>query len=289
MPRRPGIFQRAAARVSGMLGRDRLLVRWLRPWYVRLLDAVTGGRGYLRTVNRTESFYVNPRVRHLFPDVYEPEVFAFLRQRVAESATCFNVGAHVGVYTLALARWVGPRGRIVAFEPNPATADLLEDHLTRNKLNDRVTVVRMAIAGAPGREFFAASGLEGFSRLGTANPERPPGPAPRTILVPVTTIDIYCRESGLWPDWIVMDIEGHEFSALAGARDTIARQGSRVQIVAEFHPALWPASGWDATSGRELLFRLGLSCTPLRGAGDPWSEHGVVYITPHSQDAARIT
>jgi FkbM family methyltransferase len=247
-----------------------------------LLDAVTGGRGYLRTVNQSESFYVNPRARHLFPEVYEPEVYAFLRHHVASASTCFNVGAHVGVYTLALARWVGPRGHVVAFEPNPTTADLLEDHVTRNNLNDRVTVVRMAIGATPGTEPFAASGLEGFSRLGVANPARPPGTDPKTILVPVTTIDIYCRETGVWPNWIVMDIEGYEFAALAGARNTIARQGSRLQIVAEFHPALWPASGWDSSRGRELVSQLGLRWTTLRGTADPWTEHSVVHLAPPS-------
>ena len=277
-PARPGPLQRSAAIVSLRLGRESALVRWLRPWYERLLDLATGGRGYLQTVNQTDAFYVSPKARHLFPNTYEPEVFAFLRRSVPAGATCLNVGAHVGIYSLALARWVGPTGRVVAFEPNPGTADLLEQHVRRNEVTDRVTVVREAVGSLSGKQQFYATGLEGFSRLGMPNSESPAGPAPAEIVVQLTTIDAYCDRQGIEPDWIVMDIEGYELAALEGAVRTIARRAGQMQVVAEFHPALWLLAGYDARKGHELLARLGLSPTSLSGQRDLWTEHGVVLL-----------
>ena len=174
-PPGPGVVQRAARLAAGLLGRNSAIVRRLRPWYERLLDAVTRGHGFVRVVNDAEAFYVNPRMRHLFPSVYEPDTFALLRQGVREGAVCLNVGAHVGIYTLALARWAGAAGRVIAFEPNPPTADVLADHVRRNRLADRVTVVREAVGSVSAEQPFYATGLEGFSRGGPPHPGRGAG------------------------------------------------------------------------------------------------------------------
>jgi FkbM family methyltransferase len=184
----------------------------------------------------------------------------------------------MGIYSLALARWAGPTGRVMAFEPNPEAADLLDQHVRRNGMRDRVTVVREAVGSASGEHPFYATGLEGISRLGNPNPESPASPAPARISVRLTTIDAYCDRQGIEPDWIVMDIEGYEFAALEGAVRTIARRAGRLQLVAEFHPTLWPLAGYEAQDGRELLERLGLSTTSLSGQLDPWTQHGAVLL-----------
>ena len=57
--------------------------------------------------------------RRLFAVDYEPPVAAFLQRRVLPGSEVWNVGANVGVYALQLGAWVGPTGRVLAFEPNP--------------------------------------------------------------------------------------------------------------------------------------------------------------------------
>jgi len=53
--------------------------------------------------------------------------------------------------------------------------------------------------------------------------------------VPVATIDAFCGEAAIAPDWLVIDIEGYEVRALRGAVETLGRRWSRPGIVVEMH------------------------------------------------------
>ena len=128
------LFQSLARKVAGALGRDSSIIRFLRPMYERGLDLMTGGRGYVRPLNDRERFYISPRHRSHFPESYDAPVMDYLRDRVRPGQVALNVGANVRVYSLCLAEWLGPGGRIFAFEPNPAIRAILADTARRNGL-----------------------------------------------------------------------------------------------------------------------------------------------------------
>lgn len=268
-------LRRTARWVSGTLGRDTALINALRPAYDRLLDWSTGGRGVVQELNGHERFRIDPHQRVHFPEVYDPDVCAYLRARVRPGDDCLNVGAHVGVYALCLAHWSAPGGRVVAFEPNPAARAVLEKHVALNGLAGRVEVVPQAVSGASGEATFFAAGLAGFSRLGRPNPERPDA---TPITVPVTTLDAFCAGRGLAPRWLVMDIEGYEAAALAGARATVRAGRGRLGIVVEMHPTLWPAAGTSREQVEALLAELSLRPVALAGQADPLAEQGMVHL-----------
>jgi FkbM family methyltransferase len=83
-------------------------------------------------------------------------------------------------------------------------------------------------------------GLDGLSRLDS--PAKELGPRTSAVCVRVTTLDDYCENLGIIPDWILIDIEGFEFAALSGARRLIARRRLALGLVVEMHPDLWPPS-----------------------------------------------
>lgn len=251
-------------------------MRALRPAYERALDLATRGRGFLRVVNGRERFYVRPSARGWFPETYEPGVSDYLRERVRPGAVALNVGAHVGLYTLCLAEWAGEAGRVVAFEPNPATRAVLEDHVRRNRLAGRVRVEPFAVGGAPGRATFSAAPLSGTSRLGAANPDAPEAHVP--LAVEVTTLDAYCAARALRPDWIVMDIEGLEVAALEGGRRVVGEGAAGPALVVELHPHLWAASDTSRAAFERLLDRTRRRVVPLTGQRDPLAEPGVVAL-----------
>jgi FkbM family methyltransferase len=270
------LLQRLASRASRLLGRDSAVIRALRPLYEWLLDRASGGRGFVRVVNGRERFHVNPRWRGLFPEVYEPPVCEYLRERVRGGDTCLNVGAHVGILALCLAKWSAPDGRVWAFEPNPRTARILGDHVRRNSLQQRVSVIAQAVSKRPGTASFFADAAEGTSRLGSPNPDRP-GEA-RRIPVNVTTIDEFCRANQVRPDWIVMDVEGYEVAALEGARETIHAAAGGLGLVIELHPHLWESAGTSRAALEALLAALRLTPLALQGQRDPLAEPGVVAL-----------
>jgi FkbM family methyltransferase len=273
------VIEHLARCVSALAGHDSGLVTTLRPAYERWLAWSSEGRGMLRTVNGRERFRIEPGRRALFPDTYEPAACAYLRRRVQPGATCLNVGAHVGVYALCLSEWAGAEGRVYAFEPNPRTGEILATHVRLNARHPRVRIVPAAVSDVPGRQtFFAAEErFSGLSRLGAPNPDMP---AARTtaVDVPVTTIDAFCGETGITPDWLVIDIEGYEVRALRGAVDTLRRGRPRLGIVVEMHPALWAASGASRGEVEALLRALSLHPVPLGGQRDPLADHGMVAL-----------
>src|SRR5438045_1111349 len=58
--------------------------------------------------------------RQIFLSLYESEEIAMCRPLVRSGATCIDVGANVGWFTLHFATWVGPSGRVIACEADPA-------------------------------------------------------------------------------------------------------------------------------------------------------------------------
>jgi len=269
------LLQHIASKVSESFGRDSVPIRLLRPSYEYLLDLATGGRGYLRTINGRERFYVNPKYRGAFPGVYEPQVMEYLRTRVHAGCLSLNVGANVGVYALCLAEWSKPDGQVFAFEPNPTSRRLLEDHVSRNRC--RVVVQPEAVGSRLGSATLFAAGMSGTSRLDQPNPGA--GPMPHApVTVPMTTLDYFCAQQRVSPDWVVMDIEGYEVAALQGARETVRAGRGHLGIVVEMHPELWEVSGTSRAELEELLNDLGLRLLGLSGQSDALAQDGMVAL-----------
>jgi len=72
----------------------------------------------------------------------------------------------------------------------------------------------------------------------------------------------------------MMDIEGYEIEALAGARNLI-RNHPNLEIVAEFHPSVWKRTKTDIQS---LFHDLGLEPMPLAGQPDVYTAHAAVLF-----------
>jgi FkbM family methyltransferase len=80
--------------------------------------------------------------------------------------------------------------------------------------------------------------------------------------VDVVTIDDICRNLGVVPTVVRMDVQGAEIHALRGARETI-RAAPRLSLVVEMHPQCWPSFGLTEAMVRDALHELGLSARPL--------------------------
>ncbi|HEX7174736.1 MAG TPA: FkbM family methyltransferase [Pyrinomonadaceae bacterium] len=269
------LIQRPARMVSGVLGHESWLVRRLRPVYESVLDLSAGGRGIPWEINGV-TYRVDPRQRHRLGQNYDAPVADFIRARVRPGSVCVDVGANVGVYVLQFAHWAGPSGRVVAFEPNPGAREVLARHIEMNDLGARVEVAPAAVGASSGSATMYASGADGMSRLGAPNvliSERV-----SELTVPVVTLDDFCRERALEPDWLFLDIEGFEIAALEGARNLIARRGAALNVVVEMHPNVWDSAGTTRADAEALLEGLGLRAVALTGQTDPLGEHGIVYL-----------
>jgi FkbM family methyltransferase len=272
-------LRKIGRRTADLLGHDSGLIRLLRPAYNLLLDVSTNGRGITCRFHGGETIRVDPWLRHHFPEEKDPEVFAYLKERVYPGSVCLNVGAHVGIFTLGFALWSGPGGRVLAFEPNPSARAVLERHVRLNGVAGRVEIMPFAVSNAPGEIPFFANGIEGTSRLGRPNPDLPP-PADPPRPTKVVTLDGLCAERGIAPDWLLIDVEGYEIRVLAGSTAiTRARQGG-LGILVELHPNLWESAGSSRQELEAWIGEMRLKARPLSGQRDFLNEHGVVALEP---------
>ena len=237
-----------------------------------LVRMILSYRGVACTVNGIP-LRIEPGGRALFTEIYDPGASAYLREQLRDGMEVWNVGANVGVYTLQLAHLVGRTGRVVAFEPNPATRAVLSRNVARNAMQSRVEIIPWAVGATVGTVDFFAAGIDGRSRPGSPNPEISESVR---IEVPITTLDAFAAARGRTPALVMMDIEGWEVAALQGARSLL---GSACFVV-EFHPNAWEWSGHSRADLEALLASAQLTARPVSGQGDPLAEYGQVVLEP---------
>jgi FkbM family methyltransferase len=148
-----------------------------------------------------------------------------------------DIGAHYGFFSLAAALRVGSLGRVYAFEPAPATLQILRDHVRLNRLDKRMIVVPRVVGDVEGEVKFYFDGTSMSASLGRGNIEdlcpQHHDVVTETI-VPCTTIDAFSRAQSIIPRVIKLDVEGAELLALRGAVETL--RDARPRILCEVHP-----------------------------------------------------
>ncbi len=243
--------------------------RRLRPLFARWLAA---GDGNLRSVlPGGEVVLVAPECRHI---TWNPEEYTAFRAAVRPGSVVLEAGANVGAYTMLFAQWVGPAGRVFAFEPDPSAYAGLLQHIARNAVADRVTAVAAAVAdGSASTLRLSLGDSSGISRLLQPNETHAAG----TRDVSAVSIDQFCADRGLTPQVIKIDVEGAELAVLGGARATVAAAGPGLQLFVEMHPHLWTELGISAEDVRRECEAQNLVAERLDGSRDAnlWRTEGV--------------
>ncbi len=144
--------------------------------------------------------------------------------------TFVDGGANIGLFTLAAAKKVGESGRVISFEPAPATFDALSKNVGINNFK-WVDTRQQALADHAGElemTVFPAqhAGLSSFAS--------PAGiPAGRKHIVQVVTLDSAIGQNEQ-PSLVKLDLEGAELLALRGSMQLIAR--SKPHFLIEVDP-----------------------------------------------------
>ena len=155
--------------------------------------------------------------------MYEPR-----GHQVQPGDIVLDCGANIGVFTKkALAR--GAK-KVISIEPAPKTLEALRKNFAPEISSGRVVVVPKGVWSSEGKMELAINDAD--QALNSLVMEGP-GVSDK-ISIPVTTIDTIVAGLGLdRVDFIKMDIEGSEKSALAGARETIRRFRPKLSISSE--------------------------------------------------------
>jgi len=130
-----------------------------------------------------------------------------------------DVGASAGLYACELARLVGPRGRVHAIEPDPASVSRL-DALRRAWPN--ITVHPVAVSERSGTATLHVPVVAG-RRVGAlaslSVPTWRAGVHHATVAVDLKPLD--CILDGRRVSFVKVDVEGHELAVFRGATETL--------------------------------------------------------------------
>jgi FkbM family methyltransferase len=162
-------------------------------------------------------------VRNGNPETHEARL---LERLLKPGMTVVDVGSNHGLFSLEAAHFVGPSGRIHAFEPAPRTRERLVENLRVNELEGLVRVFPHALGECPAmarlRVHHEMSGLNSLAQEDIVwNRERLP--ADELVDVPVATLDDHAEATGLGViDFLKIDVEGFELFVLRGARKRLS-------------------------------------------------------------------
>ena len=158
--------------------------------------------------------------------LYERAHLRFLRQAVGPGDLAVDAGAHFGIYTAALSALAGPRGRVVAFEPQTLVFEALQ---RRRMPHANTELHRVALSRAGGETTlfvpFVAGGVP-EPALATLEPIAPPFLIDTIV---TRTLDSY-RDALRGLAFVKADLEGHEVAFLDGAREVLRQNRPLVQI-----------------------------------------------------------
>jgi len=169
------------------------------------------------------------------------ETFWFLRT-VKPGDTIVDAGANVGYYTLIGSRLVGDKGKVYAFEPEPANFELLQKNVRLNGLTNNVVLERKALSNRKGTvKLFIADKNKGDHRI-----YQPEGESRPSIDVEAVRLDEYFKDHKPGIDFIKMDTQGAEGVILEGMTGLLEGRADGPTIFMEFWPHGLKGMGTDA-------------------------------------------
>ena len=147
---------------------------------------------------------ITPYVLREQEDWFEDEI-KFLRHLLQPGQKIIDIGANYGVYTLSMAKRVGPTGRVWAFEPASSTAALLAASIAANGYS-QVVLEKCALSNVMGTAQLSLNTNSELNAL--VHGDQPNG---ESEAVPLVTLDS-CMETHGWAgiDFMKIDAEGEE-------------------------------------------------------------------------------
>jgi len=177
----------------------------------------------------------------------DESVFHFIQKHLQPGDCAIDVGANVGTYTFPFARLVGEAGRVVAYEPDPEVASLL-DRTRGWGSYDQVTIRPCGVADAGG----LLSLHRNYTNRGQTSTSI--DTSTRGLIVTSVTLDDDVQRLGVQAKvrLIKIDVEGNEARVIAGARQLLTAS-SDIVVIMEHLPHVVCAEDHSASASQQLL------------------------------------
>jgi FkbM family methyltransferase len=156
---------------------------------------------------------------------YEYEERILFEKMISRSSVVYDIGAHVGYYTLLASELIGETGKVFAFEPSPRNLKYLKTHIEINHCSN-VIIIEAAVSNKSGTSFFSEGSDATTSHLSEEG----------NLKINVVSIDdLLIDNKILAPDYIKIDAEGAELLVLKGAETYLSNYDPKIFLETHSH------------------------------------------------------
>jgi len=154
---------------------------------------------------------------------FEPLTHEFLVKKARESDVFLDIGAHIGVYSIRLAKKVS---KVIALEPEHKNYSFLCKNILVNNLSNKVIPLPIAASDKDSYANLCIKISSGAHTLENSfNCKR------KTKIITLT-VDTLLKILKIWKvDMIKIDVEGHEARVINGMRKLLSHNPPRVLVI----------------------------------------------------------
>lgn len=185
--------------------------------------------------------------------IYEEFETKLIKKQIKQGDIVLDIGANIGYYTLIFAKLVGKNGKVYAFEPDPTNFAILKKNVEINGYKN-IILINKAVSDKTGKlKLYLCNDNKGSHSI---------YPCDNRKFVEIDSIkldDFFSNYNGKI-DFIKMDIEGAEYSAVKGMSNLL-RKNEEIKIISEFAPMNLKRSGIEPEEYLKLLHNYGFKIT----------------------------
>lgn len=191
--------------------------------------------------------------------------------------TVFDVGAHIGLYSIPASRVLDKEGFVYAFEPSLANCAYLERHKRFNNI-DNVKVFSCLVGDGPLDDvtFYENKDVDAMNSILAKRDPR----LYRKALRKQVSLDDFCAAHKLNPEVLKIDVEGSELNVLKGAKSVF--KNYRPVVFLSVHPRLLALLNQSADSVLREADGLGYDIYNAQGENTEPNRHNE-YILIHKE------
>jgi FkbM family methyltransferase len=183
--------------------------------------------------------------------IYEPYETQLISSIINPGNVVLDIGANIGYYTLIFAKHVGQNGKVFAFEPEPANFRLLEKNVSINGYSNVILEQKAVSNRNEKKKLYLSKETAGMHRIYKSQHANLDSVEIETI-----SLDTYFSNYTGKIDFIKMDIEGSEYTALEGMQTVLQRQNN-VKLLTAFFPSAIQDYGYKPEQYIDLLMSNG--------------------------------
>lgn len=164
----------------------------------------------------------------------EKDALEKLLSKLKEGDVVYDIGAHVGLYSIFIAKVVGKNGKVYSFEPEKQNNIHIRENIKINNLNN-IEVINRALSDHSGDgKLFMGEETSNSSLNNPADSQ-----AKYEIVKIVIGDEIVSENNFPIPKLVKIDVEGHEFSIIKGLGKTLSNSACKI-VFCEIHTTLLP-------------------------------------------------